>query len=331
MWLINLYFLNDPIGPADYPTWLAELANGKVGLGMGSPVPCAFDVFLPALPNTDNPSDDEVAVVRQTTAEPGDEQQHDLPSDVAPSATPTLSSELTISRTDGFGAWAQRWMALADYPGRDVPDVDHRIEQLVEHWRADIPGEWKRGLDSQLLGPRYRRGDIASPHNGEHAIEYEILCQHFDSVSCLNGKLMDGVNALPLARDTFGGRRGNVEADLFLLIRTESAYRLAVCEVKHSSVSAWFAAVENLRQLRLLRDSGEVVKLFEHRHGMNLGATVPVSGLVIAPEDFYRHAGKKSQAIAPAQALLQRFRWEFGVDAHLTVWNPAACSVAPLQ
>lgn len=49
-WLINIYFLDDPIGPADRESWDAELVKVKSALGLIGPVPCALDVFLPALP-----------------------------------------------------------------------------------------------------------------------------------------------------------------------------------------------------------------------------------------------------------------------------------------
>lgn len=54
-WLVNLYFLNDPIGPVDQDDWKAELINVKASLGLTSSVPFAIDVFLPALPSGELP------------------------------------------------------------------------------------------------------------------------------------------------------------------------------------------------------------------------------------------------------------------------------------
>ena len=48
-WLVNLYFTDDPIGPADHDAWDGELQKVKASLGLTSKVPFAIDLFLPAL------------------------------------------------------------------------------------------------------------------------------------------------------------------------------------------------------------------------------------------------------------------------------------------
>jgi len=63
-----------------------------------------------------------------------------------------------------FAKWRGRWFDQAKYQGRDVPDVDARINALLELWRVPVPGNWQRTIDSQLLGRRYRRGDAGAPH-----------------------------------------------------------------------------------------------------------------------------------------------------------------------
>jgi hypothetical protein len=116
------------------------------------------------------------------------------------------------------------------------------------------------------------------------------------------------VNAVPLAKDPAGGRAGNVEADMLLLVRASAGkHRLEVVEVKVTANDAWFAAVENLRQLRLLKESMETRRLFVHRQpGLRLSADLPCSGLVVAPRAFYSGRGKKGNAVAPAEKLLER-------------------------
>jgi len=214
-------------------------------------------------------------------------------------------------------------MVLAQYEGPTVPDVSHRIEELVRQWREEIPGSWQRSVDPQLLGPRYRRGDVDAPNPGEHTIEHEILYQYFDRASCYGNRLVDGVNALPLARDAGGGRRANVEADMFLLTEREGSYRLFLCEVKAGADDPWLAAVENLRQLKLLTSSPEPLGAFAHRTpSLCLPSEIAVTALVLAPRSFYSSPGKKKRAVEPALKLLARFRSEFGVDARLAVWNP---------
>jgi hypothetical protein len=53
-WLVSLYFINDPIGPADEDAWKAELQKVKASLGLTSIVPFAIDLFLPALTSGDS-------------------------------------------------------------------------------------------------------------------------------------------------------------------------------------------------------------------------------------------------------------------------------------
>ncbi len=48
-WLVNIYFINDEIGPADHDDWKAELQKVKASLGLTSIVPFAIDLFIPAL------------------------------------------------------------------------------------------------------------------------------------------------------------------------------------------------------------------------------------------------------------------------------------------
>lgn len=80
---------------------------------------------------------------------------------------------------------------------------------MLELWQQEIPGQWKRGIDAQLLDRRYRRGDRYNLHPGEHTIEYQILVERFGKVNILGATWIDGVNAFSLASDfANGGRSG---------------------------------------------------------------------------------------------------------------------------
>jgi hypothetical protein len=48
-WLVQVYFLNDPIGPASRVDWLPVIAGVHARLGLRSRPPFTLDVFLPAL------------------------------------------------------------------------------------------------------------------------------------------------------------------------------------------------------------------------------------------------------------------------------------------
>jgi len=230
-----------------------------------------------------------------------------------------------------FAQWRSRWFDQAKYQGRNVPEVDARIEALLDLWRVPVPGNWQRRVDSQLLGQRYRRGDVGAPHSGEHRIEHEMLADPITDVSCMGAVVVDGINAMPLVRDETGGRNANVEADVLLLLRDGRSHRLALLEVKYDAGNPWYAAVENLLQVRLLSANREQRRLFHARGRVALlDEDLPVVGLVVAPLEYYRSPGQKSLAVQPAQQLHGRFRHELCVDLHLATWDAVARKVAPL-
>jgi hypothetical protein len=318
-WLVNLYFIDDPIGPADHVAWNAELQKVRGALGLTSKVPFTIDLFLPALASGDSTQcpdvGDDNVMADGSSVPAGSSSDESVCSSQNEQAT--LSSE-----SDTFSAWANRWMVLAQYDGPFVPNISERVERLVRCWREPIPGEWLRDVDPQLMGSRYRRGDIDAPNRGEHRIEHDILCRSFDSVTCFGNKVIDGINALPLARDAGGARRANVEADMYLLTKCDGAHRLFLCEVKADCNDAWYAAVESLRQMRLLMSSPESLRVFIRRNpSLSLSPEIPVTGLVLAPPSFYSARGKKANAVGPALRLLARFGSDLGVDARLAVWD----------
>lgn len=227
-----------------------------------------------------------------------------------------------------FAEWANRWMNIAKYEGSRVPDVPERIERLSQLWQEPIPGSWQRGVDPQLYANRYRRRDIFAPHQGERKTEHAILHEHFERLSCFGNKVLDGVNALPLARDETGGRKANVEADILLLTEGDGSHRLFLCEVKEKSNNAWYAAVENLRQLRLFMSSPEAGRVFLHRcPTLSCPADTPVTAIVLAPALFYSSPGQKANSVAPALKLLAHFTFEFKVDVRLAVWDSEMSNV----
>lgn len=226
-----------------------------------------------------------------------------------------------------FSDWAARWIKLARYAGRQVPDLDTRIAAVVDLWREAIPPGWERDQDTRLLDARrYCRGNhrADSVRRGEHAIEYDVLTPSpsATAATCLGARLVDGVNAVPLAKDAAGGRVGNVEADMLLLVRDGRGYRLHLVEVKVRSNNAWFAAIENLRQLRLFSESRKAQRLFHARRPeLMLPGSLAVTAVVLAPAEFYGARGQKAEAVAPAQALLASLRAEEAVDARLATWE----------
>lgn len=284
-WLVNLYFTDDPIGPTSRDRWEEAVSETKLELGLTRRIDNMVEVYLGALDSGGvglKPSDDQ----------------------------------------DGIAQWAKRWMEPATYSGAALPDPTGRIRHILRLWDEEVPGVWRRDHDLQLMGPRYRRGDIDLPRNGEHRIEHKILCQHFNEVRCLGHVLVDGINALPLVRDERGGRSGNVEADMLLLLKNENSYTIAICEVKDLANNAWYATVENLRQLKLLIDSLAARELFHRRNpDLSLPPKIPFIGLVIAPPHYYSRQGKCANARTHAAELMTAFIAKTGIGVYLARWR----------
>jgi hypothetical protein len=233
--------------------------------------------------------------------------------------SPTSQPDEKIS----FATWCNQWNMVGNFQGPIVPDAEARIRRVLDLWEQEIPGRWQRGVDPQLLSSRYRRGDLHDPHPGEHAIEHQILVERFGKITVLGGKLIDGVNALPLACDfAGGGRYGNVEADMLLAVQSGEGFRLLLCEVKAGANDPWYAAMECLRQMRLF-SANPVGRAVMHQRGGLPGTleNAPVSGLVIAPADYYCARGKKANAVEPAKRLFALMRERFDIDMRLAVWD----------
>jgi hypothetical protein len=101
--------------------------------------------------------------------------------------------------------------------------------------------------------------------------------------------------------------------------------RYGLVEVKASESNAWYGAIENLRQLKLLRESEATRRLFEFcRPELRLPPDLRISGLVVGPRGFFTGNGKKGNAPKPAQLLLDRLRADTGIDVRLAVWDSSA-------
>lgn len=323
-WLVNLYFLDDPIGPVNRQAWTAELQKVKAALGLKSNLPFAIDLFLPALSpgrlsQPIEPCRESIVLLSLPAIGEGSLAMVRSSEDAGQDRRKTLTA---FQDENSFAVWADRWMTIAKHSGPSIFDVTRRIDHLLQLWKEPIPGQWERGADSQLTGGRYRRGNLYTARRGEHVIEYEILHRHFERITCEGHNLTDGINALPLVCDSGGGRRANVEADMLLLGEQRGNYRLFLCEVKVESNNAWYATVESLRQLKLLLCSRESRGLFACRNpSLELPSEIPVTALVVAPTLFYSSRGQKANAVAPAFELLARFNSEFGIDAKMAIWD----------
>lgn len=256
-----------------------------------------------------------------------------MPEPSSPIEPPPLDPGGAEAPHRSFSDWASAWIRLAEYPGPIIPDADQRIAQAIELWHQPIPTEtWRRSHDSRLRDrqQRYCRSNAGADavRRGEHRVEYELLDPDpsWNEALVMGARLIDGVNAVPLAKDSGGGRVGNVEADMLLLVQDiDGRFRLELVEVKVSANNAWYAAIEVLRQLKLLRESETTRRLFEFRRPeLRLPPDLCISGLVVAPRGFFTGKGKKGNAVKPAQLLLDRLRADAGIDVRLAIWESGA-------
>jgi hypothetical protein len=115
---------------------------------------------------------------------------------------------------------------------------------------------------------------------------------------------------------------------MLLLGELDGDYRLFLCELKDRANDPWYAVVESLRQLRLFLANAEARCLFRHRGSVErLPSEIPVTGLVLAPIEFYSSRGKKRNAVKPSFELLVRFASRFDVDLRLAVWDVTSCQI----
>lgn len=238
------------------------------------------------------------------------------------------AANTTIARS-AFQRWADRWLRFAAYTGCDVPHLVDRIAGVARLWSEDVPPGWRRGEDARLLDPgrRYLRvhGGSGQPRPGsEHELEHQILIDDPAELPtvCFGAPLIDGINAVPLARDSAtGGRAGNVEADMLLLTGDGAGHRLLLVEAKTGSNNAWYATIEVLRQLRLFIESPSAQAIMPRRHP-RLPENLPVTAVVLAPPAFFQGEGAQGRAVQPAQLLIESMRLQFGVDCRLASWDP---------
>jgi hypothetical protein len=218
-----------------------------------------------------------------------------------------------------FSLWRQLWCSCQQYNGATIPDLAARIEALLVLWQTPIAGMW-RGVDSQLLGRRYRRSgyDHASK---EYLIEKELLADPLRELKFFAGAVIDGVNAVPLVQ-----HRSGIEADLFLLVEEVDARpAVYVIEVKDDANNPWYALLENLLQLRCTLESVEARRLFHHRRTLAFlpPLDLPHRGMVLAPQAFYSADGQKGAAVTAAKQLIEKLSKVCGVHVTLAVWDAA--------
>jgi len=225
-----------------------------------------------------------------------------------------------------FSIWRSKWEEQAIFQGEKISNAEIRIKAISSLWSENVPGDdWKRNFQKgeftirKKLGfgnspQAYCRSDKNNPNPGEHQIERDII-QKWDEIKFFDKyRLEPIVNAFPCAKDSSGGRTANVEFDLLgVLKKNASVVHPLICEIKTGaggSKTPWYAAIENLRQLKLFignrNDNLEFIKAKRPEfYSMKFAAPV---GIVIAEEAYYTAAGQKCNSVAPTQELLRHLQ-----------------------
>jgi hypothetical protein len=235
-----------------------------------------------------------------------------------------------IKDFSSFSAWHHEWEELGAFRGSNLPDPERLISEVVAIWQAQIPEGWRRSevdIPKRLLSnERYTRGNLDGNRRGEHRIEYEILVEHFERTRCFDRPLLDAVNAYPVVKDFSGGRLGDIEPDLVILVGPADSALLLVGDVKVTDGNPWSALVQNLRQLRLFTANPACSLLFSQS---GVKATVAQNcGAVIAPKSFYSASGQKANSLHHARKLSETMLRTLSVRSELLVWN---ANVAQLE
>jgi hypothetical protein len=222
-----------------------------------------------------------------------------------------------------FSVWYDKWEKLASFEGPKLPGEEDRIRAVVDLWSEELPpGDgwkriFKRGDFNNL--PKlcehsviYRRCDREYPPKGsEHEIERDIIDKNERIVFFKREYWFKPiVNAFPCAKDSGGGRLANVEFDLLGIFKKGSgAIHPLICEIKtgkNGSKYPWYAAIENLRQLKLfignLKDNLKFIKT--KSEDPNMGPFAAPVGIVIAEQDYYKYRGQKFNSMEPTRKLL---------------------------
>ena len=172
------------------------------------------------------------------------------------------------------------------------------VQQLIQEERVCTRGMRNKPYIFTLKGTQ-RRLSL----RGEGKIESKLLSNSKNKKECFvikDGKKIKSVEFLDNAVGLGARRKGNVIADLFGLDNVDSPVS---GEVKISDRNPWYAVVETIEQVVLLRsDRKFLLKNIRNKRGGNIKAT-GAWGLVIAPEKYW-----KKKEFAEAKILIEYLR-----------------------
>jgi hypothetical protein len=220
-----------------------------------------------------------------------------------------------------YRQWSHRWAKEREYSGRllSAKEVSAKIERVKTLWDVSIPCEWERENWTFLTTEGFRRkpGLIPQP---EHELEKAIFARDKWTIKSEQGMsfVSPRLNEISFAKHKQGQRK----IDVLAVLKTGDCQIPLAIEVKKTTNNCWFAVVENLQQLKLLRaypqkrlQNHPFLAAFKNLH-------LPAStGMVLAPMDFFYHQGQKYNSFCHAQELIHELRTHCGITVLLGAFS----------
>jgi hypothetical protein len=218
--------------------------------------------------------------------------------------------------------WSAEWARGRRYTGTQISDkaLPSHITSVINLWNMEMPVAWERKNWTFLRQRGFRRGDHQNPQP-EHKLEKKL----FDlSVWEVKGGTLPMHLYPELNEISFGNRGdGQRKIDVLALLRVgDKTIPLAIEMKGKSTNNCWFAVVENLQQLRLLRSYplshlalNPWLKPFQQPP---LGHSW---GMVLAPSPFFAAKGQKTNSFRQSKELIRRIRKGLGINILLATFN----------
>jgi hypothetical protein len=165
---------------------------------------------------------------------------------------------------------------------------------VLELWKAEVPGEWKREQWDGDLGYR-KNSKPGAEDSGEKLLEQKLLGKKGELKDwfLINGnvtyKLKTVYSNFPLIKP----RPGQVLSDVFAVLNVSGRWHPLLVEVKTTDGGPWYALVECLKQMVLARKNKPSICRFLKQN--NISATAGAWGLVVAPKEFWSNKRYKTE------------------------------------
>lgn len=192
-----------------------------------------------------------------------------------------------------FEEWSRKWKAARKAIGA--------VESVMDLWSmTNVPTGWER--QTWRMGMGYRKRSKNGTDRGEQNIERMFL----GAKNQINlHRLKQGRSSCPILAlyhnmPMANQRRGQVIADAFAVLEFKGRFQPLAVEIKWDANDCWFALVENLQQIKMLRRNVRYLNSF-----INIPDSKGVWGMVLAPSKYYEI---NKDSLHACQPLLDRLK-----------------------